>query len=130
MRVRRVTGRKSLGFVSLDLFWILVLLAAAAFLAVRGIDLVEKRDQAGRLGRELKAIEEAVEKVAAENELLPGDVVAFEDYAPFLKKGLPKRVREEGKDQLGGSFGDQRVGELAVPDPATVEGLGKFWVRR
>ena len=43
------------------------------------------------------------------------------------KAGLPKRLREEGKDQLGASFGPQRVGEPAVADPGTVEKLKIDW---
>ena len=121
-RVR--TGRW--GFVSLDIFWIVLLLAGVIFLAVRGIDLVDKRDKADRLQRELVAIEAAVKVVAEERELADGEIVKFEDWAPHLGKNLPKRLREDGLDQMGRRFGSQRVGELAVPDAKTAEDLEKF----
>ena len=95
---------------------------------MRGIGLVDKRDKADRLQRELEAIELAVAELAEERELESGTEVAFEDYGPYLRKaGLPKRLREEGKDQLGASFGPQRVGEPAVADPGTVEKLKIDW---
>ena len=114
------------GFVTLDGLWILALLGLVVALSMHGIGLVEKRDIADRLKRELTMVAEAVEKLAVEKKLKVGDEVVFADYAPHLDRGAPKRLREEGKDQLGGEFGVQRVGEVPVADPDTVEALGEF----
>ena len=115
------------GFVTLDLIWIIALFAFAIVLSVRGIDLVDKRANAGRLERELRVVGAAVEKLAEEGGIEPGTEVGFDDYAPFLDKGAPKRLREKGEDPLGGNYGSQVVGAEPVPDAATVKTLGKFW---
>ena len=119
--------RATRGFVALDIFWILVLLGLVVVLSARGIVLVEKRDNAGRLQRELAQITKAVERLAMEEGLQPGEKVPFSRYSPFVEKRAAKRLREEGKDPLGGNYGDQVVGQEAVPDPASVKALGKFW---
>ncbi len=123
--MKRVAKRRA--FVTLDLLWIIVLLSFAVLLSIRGIGLVEKRDQSERLGRELAAIGHAVAELAKAEELEDGTEVQFEEYAPYLKKTLPKRLREEGEDQLGGKFGAQTVGEKAVADPDTAEKLTIDW---
>lgn len=116
------------GIVTLDVIWIVVLLVLAVALSLRGIGLVDKRENAGRLKRELVAVGEAVEKLAAEQGLEAGAEVAFADYAGYLdKERTPKRLREDGKDPLGGNYGTQVVGQPAVPDQSSVEALGKFW---
>ena len=56
----------TISIVALDIFWILVLFGLVVVLSVRGIGLVEKRDDAGRLQRELVQITEAVETAAEE----------------------------------------------------------------
>ncbi|MFT5107456.1 MAG: hypothetical protein ACI8XO_003959 [Verrucomicrobiales bacterium] len=122
--------RRSFGFVTLDVLWILILLGLVIVLSMRGIGLVEKRDVAERLERELEVIAEAVEEAAAVGDLMPGEEVEFSQYAAYLDKKAPKRLREDGRDQLGGKFGVQVVGELPVPDAATVRQLGAFWEGR
>ena len=123
--MKRVAQRR--GFVTLDLIWIVLLLGFALLLSIRGIGLVEKRDQSERLGRELAAIELAVTELAKAEQLEDGAVVRFEEYAPYLMKTLPKRLREQGEDQLGGKFGPQTVGEKAVANPETAEKLEIDW---
>jgi hypothetical protein len=115
------------GFVTLDLMWIVVLLALAVVLSIKGVGLADERENADRLKRELVAITMAVEKLAEEEGLEPGARVPFSLYSRFVEKGAPKRLREEGEDPLGGSYGDQVVGEPAVPDAGTVEKLGEAW---
>ena len=115
------------GFVTLDVLWIILLLIACAYLSVRGIELVDRRDKADRLKRELVAIAVAVEAVAAEEGLGSGASVSFEKYSEFLEERAAKRLRLEGKDPFGGSYGDQVVGEAPVPDPASIEAMGELW---
>ena len=123
--MKRVADRRA--FVTLDLLWIVLLIGFAVLLSIRGIGLVDKRDKADRLQRELEAIELAVAELAEAEGLEPGTQVEFADYAPYLTGKLPKRLREEGKDQLGGSFGTQAVGEKAKADPDTAEKLTIDW---
>lgn len=115
------------GFVALDVLWIILLLCLAIFLSVRGIELVDRRDKADRLKRELALIDEAVERVAVEESLEPGDTVPFEQYSRFFEERVSKRVRLDGKDPFGGRYGEQVVGEGAIPDPATIARMGKLW---
>ena len=115
------------GFVALDVLWIILLLCLAIFLSVRGIELVDRRDKVDRLKRELALIDEAVERVAAEESLEPGEKVPFERYSRFLEERVSKRVRLDGKDPFGGRYGEQVVGEDAIPDPATVTRMGELW---
>ena len=123
-----VMGKRSQrGFVALDLLWILILLGLVVVLSMRGIGLVEKRDMAGRLGRELEMIAAAIEEAAEDNDLKSGAVIEFAEYGQYLVKTAPRRLREEGLDQLGGSFGSQEVGRFPLPNKATVEALGEFW---
>ena len=118
---------RSGGFVALDIIWIVLLIGVVVLLSVRGMGLVEKREKADRLERELVVIEEAVKQLAEKDDLAPGTEVRFAQYAPFLDKRAPKRLREKGEDPLGGSYGQQRVGQPARPSPETIKTLGTFW---
>ena len=110
----------------MDVIWIMILLGLAIILSVHGIGLVDKRDNAERLQRELLVVAEAVERLAEEMELAPGVEVSFEEYAPFLDRWAPKRLRDGGWDPVGGRYGNQAVGRPARPDPASVKALGKY----
>jgi len=107
--------------------WIVILLGLVVVLSMKGMVLVEKREQADRLGRELDAITEAVAELAAEKSLEPGTEVEFVDYAPYFNPKAAKRMRVEGEDPVGGRYGTQVVGEEAVADPKSIEALGEFW---
>lgn len=120
-------ARSRRGFVTLDVLWIILLLGACAFLSVRGIELVDRRDKADRLKRELVAIGDAVGQAAAEGGLGAGESVSFEQYSSFLEPRAAKRLRVEGRDPFGGSYGDQIVGEEPVPDPQSIEAMGELW---
>ena len=115
------------GFVTLDVIWIMILLGLAIVLSIHGIGLVEKRENAGRLERELLVVTKAVEQLAEEKGLEPGVEVSFAEYSPFLEKGVAKRLRDGGVDPVGGHYGTQAVGRPAQPDPSSVKALGKFW---
>lgn len=115
------------GFVTLDVLWIILLLCLAVYLSVRGIELVDRRDRAERLKRELVMIGEAVLDAAAADGLAPGAAVPFERYSQFLEERASKRVRLEGRDPFGGQYGEQIVGEEAVPAAATISAMGDLW---
>ncbi|MGI9239257.1 MAG: hypothetical protein ACR2RV_00560 [Verrucomicrobiales bacterium] len=120
-------ARSRRGFVTLDVLWIILLLAACAFLSVRGIELVDRRDKADRLKRELVAIGDAVSEAAAAEGLVAGERVSFEQYSSFLEPRAAKRLRVEGLDPFGGSYGEQIVGEEPEPDPQSIEAMGGLW---
>jgi hypothetical protein len=120
-------SRSRRGFVTLDVLWIILLLCLAAYLSVRGIGLVDQRDKAERLQRELIMIGEAVEDAAAADGLEPGAAVPFARYSQFLEERVAKRVRLEGIDPFGGLYGEQIVGEEAVPAATTITSMGELW---
>ena len=83
------------GFVTLDVIWIMILLGLAIVLSIHGIGLVEKRENAGRLERELLVVTKAVEQLAEEfaARRRRGDEVSIEQYAAEHPE-LAERIRE------------------------------------
>ncbi len=119
--------RSKRGFVTLDVLWIILLLIACAYLSVRGIELVDRRDKADRLKRELVAIGAAVEARRQRRGWNPGPACRSKGIPGFSRSVRRSASGSRGKTPSAGAMGTRWLARRRCPRPVSIEAMGELW---
>ncbi|HSI12544.1 MAG TPA: prepilin-type N-terminal cleavage/methylation domain-containing protein [Chthoniobacter sp.] len=95
------------GFTLLEIMIVVAIIAMLAAIATSNMIRARKRAQAAKVIDDLRMIDGAIDQYAVENNKKEGDIAAFSDLQPYLKR--MNKLNMLGADIFGQSFGPYSV---------------------